>query len=137
MDRRPRRRRHGDRAELIAQRYLADLGWTVLDTNVGIGRDELDVVAVEPGETPCLVFVEVRSNATGRYGAPEESVIAGKLWRTYRAAWALLRLGALANGAPLPRLPWRVDVVIVEQRPNLARGVGGPVVRHLKAVAPE
>ena len=118
-------------------RCLIDRGWTVLATNVRVGRDELDVVAVEPDDGACLVFVEVRSNVDGRFGAPEESVVGGKLRRTYRAAWHLLRLGMLPDGTALPRLRWRVDVLIVEQRPNLARDVGGPLVRHLRAVAPE
>jgi Holliday junction resolvase-like predicted endonuclease len=136
MDRRPRRRRHGDAAELFARRHLLGLGWTVLGTNVRIGQDELDLVAVD-GAAACLVFVEVRSNVTGRFGAPEESVVGVKLRRTYRAAWSLLRLGRLPDGTTLPRLAWRVDVLIVEQRPNLASDVGGPTVRHLRAVAPE
>src|SRR4051812_36193421 len=137
MDRRPRRRRHGDRAEQIALRFLIGLVWTVLATNVRAGRDELDVVAVEPGDAACLVFVEVRSNVAGGFGAPEESVVGGKLRRTYRGAWYLLRLGTLPDGGPLPRLHWRVGIVVVEQRPNRPREVGGPVVRHLRAVAPE
>jgi Holliday junction resolvase-like predicted endonuclease len=137
MDRRPRRRRDGDRAELVARRYLQGCGWTVLGSNVRVGRDELDLVAVEPGDDAWLVFVEVRSNVTARFGAPEESVVGGKLRRTYRAAWGLLRLGTLPDGTPVPRLPWRVDLVIVEQRPNLTRDIGGPIVRHLRGVAPE
>jgi len=109
----------------------------VLATNVVVGRDEIDVVAVDPGPPECLVFVEVRSNVSGRFGAPEESVAGRKLRRTYRAAFTLLHAGTLPGGAALPRLPWRVDVVVVEHRPSLGRDAGGPVVRHLRGVAPE
>ena len=136
VDRRPRRRRHGDTAELIVRRHLLALGWTVLGTNVTVGKDELDIVAVEPGDARCVVFVEVRSNVTGQYGAPEESMVAGKLRRTYRAAWGLVRTGALPDGRLLPRLPWRVDVLIVEQYPTIGRAEGGPTIRHLRAVEP-
>ncbi len=135
--RRTVRRARGDAAEHIAARYLAATGWTILAQNIRVGRDELDVIAIEIGPPGTLVFVEVRSNATSRFGAPEESVVLGKLHRTYRAVWGLLRIGTLPDGTTLPRLPWRVDVLIVEQRPNLARDIGGPVVRHLRAVAPE
>jgi Holliday junction resolvase-like predicted endonuclease len=131
------RTRSGDAAERFAARLLAGRGWTILAANVRIGQDELDLVAIEPGDPACLVFVEVRSNVTNRFGAPEESVVGGKLRRTYRAVWGLLRLGSLPDGTKLPRLPWRVDVLIVEQHPNLARDVGGPTVRHLRSVAPE
>src|SRR5690349_2470238 len=90
---RTRRRRAGDAAERLVARYLLARGWTILATNVLVGKDEIDLVAVDSGPPPALVFVEVRSNVTGRYGAPEESVVGGKLRRTYRAAWGLLRVG--------------------------------------------
>ena len=109
----------------------------MLATNVVVGRDEIDLVAVDPGPPEWLVFVEVRSNTSGRFGAPEESVAGAKLRRTYRAAFALLRAGSLSGGPVLPHLPWRVDVVVVEHRPSLGQGVGGPTVRHLRGVAPE
>lgn len=113
------------------------LGWVVLATNVRVGQDEIDLVALDPDPVECLVFVEVRSNVSGRFGAPEESVAGRKLRRIYRAAFALMRVGSLPSGELLPRGPWRVDVLVVEHRPQLARDVGGPVVRHMKGVAPE
>jgi Holliday junction resolvase-like predicted endonuclease len=136
-DQRTARRRAGDRAELVGARHLAGLGWVVLAANVDVGRDEMDLVALDPGPPACLVFVEVRSNVSGRFGAPEESLAGRKLRRTYRAAFALVRAGCLPAGVALPRWPWRVDVVIVEQGPSLGRGLGGPVVRHLRGVAPD
>ena len=134
---RTRRRRSGDAAERFAARLLLAQGWTIVAANVRVGHDEIDLVATDPGPPRMLVFVEVRSNVTDRYGAPEESVVGRKLRRTYRAAWALLRAGILPDASPLPRCPWRVDVLIVEQRPSLARDAGGPMVRHLRGVSPE
>lgn len=122
---------------MIAARRLDSSGWTVLAANVVVGRDEVDLVAVDPGPPAALVFVEVRSNTSGRFGAPEESVVGRKLRRTYRAAFALIRGGSLPDGVALPRLPWRVDVIVVEHGPSLGRDVGGPVVRHLRGVAPD
>ena len=109
----------------------------MLATNVVAGRDEIDLIAVCPGPPECLVFVEVRSNVSGRFGAPEESVAGRKLRRTYRAAFALLHAGTLPGGPALPRLPWRVDVIVVEHGPSLGPDTGGPVVRHLRGVAPD
>ena len=116
---------------------MRGLGWTVLATNVAVERDEMDLVAVDPGPPEFLVFVEVRSNVSGRFGAPEESVAGRKLRRTYRAALALLRAGSLPSGMPLPRGPWRVDVIAVEHGPALGRDLGGPMIRHLRGVAPD
>jgi Holliday junction resolvase-like predicted endonuclease len=134
---RTRRRRSGDAAEQRIARDLSERGWTILARNVRAGTDEVDLIAIDPGPPPTLVFVEVRSNTTSRHGAPEESVVGGKLRRTYRAVWTLLRVGALPDGSAFPRLPWRVDVVVVEHRPSLGLGMGGSLIRHLRAVVPE
>lgn len=52
---------------------------------------ELDIIAfdVETGE---VVFVEVKTRSTGRWGRPEDAVDKQKIVRTVRAANAYLRL---------------------------------------------
>ncbi|HEX5465178.1 MAG TPA: YraN family protein [Candidatus Limnocylindrales bacterium] len=130
------RRQHGDRAEALVARGLAAGGWTIVGRNVRVGRDELDLVALDPGPPATLVAVEVRSVSSGRFGPPEARVDGAKVRRCYRAAFALRAAGCLPGGAPLPRLPWRVDLVAVELDPSLGRGLGGPVVRHLRGLYP-
>ena len=117
-------------------RQLTALGWTILASGVNVGRDELDLIAVEPAVPPVLVFVEVRSHSTGRFGPPEESVDDRKLRRVYRAALALLRQRQLPDGRALPPLRWRIDVVAVDDHPTIGPLSGGPVVRHLRGVVP-
>ena len=121
----------------------ADAGWRVVGRQVPVGQDELDLVAIDPGEGAggaTLVFVEVRSARDGRFGAPEESVVGRKAARTFRAVLALLRAGALPDGRALPRLPWRVDVVAVTGLDGAgADGPDGPPrlrVRHLRGIDP-
>ncbi len=138
--RRSARRRTGDRAEQLAAEYLAGLGWSLLARNVPVGRDEIDLIAVEPADPPdppVLVFVEVRSHATSRFGAPEEGVRARKVANVYRAALGLVLRGQLPDGAALPRLAWRVDLLAVDGFPSIGDGAGGPRVRHLRGVIPE
>lgn len=116
---------------------LAASGWTILATSVSVGRDELDLVCIEPGPSPALVFVEVRSRSSTRFGAPEETVPGAKIARTYRAALALLRAGRLPDGRPLPRLPWRVDLVAVDARQPAGAERHEPRLRHIRGVAPD
>ena len=130
------RQRHGGSAERLVARYLTDAGWTVLATGVRIGRDEIDIVAIDPGPPPSLVVVEVRSVASSRFGAPETSVDRGKVVRLYRGLAALRARGRLPDGEALPRMPWRVDLVAVEAAPTLGRGLGGPTLRHLRGLEP-
>jgi putative endonuclease len=106
------------------------MGWTVLARNVRSGRLEVDVVAIEPGEQPTLVFVEVRSRSGPAFGAPEESVPGRKAIGMYRAAVSLVARGTLPDGRALPHLPWRVDLLsVVTDR----RAVS---IRHLRGVDP-
>ncbi|TAM56079.1 MAG: hypothetical protein EPN50_10450 [Chloroflexota bacterium] len=130
------RRRHGDRAEHLGGEHLIGRGWTLLARNVRVGRDEIDLLAIDPGPPQTLVAVEVRSASSRRFGPPEGRVDGAKARRCYRAAFGLRRIGVLPDGTPLPRLPWRVDLLAVDLDPSLGRGLGGPAFRHLRAIEP-
>jgi putative endonuclease len=106
--------RLGDAAEhLVAERLVA-AGWSILARNVHVGRHELDLIAVDPGPPPALVAVEVRWRADRRFGLPEETVDVRKRSRVRAAAYGLLDRGALPDGSPLPHLPLRFDLIVVE-----------------------
>ena len=118
----------GATAEQQAAEYLASIGWRVVARNLKVGRDEIDVLAVDPGPPRTLVTVEVRSVRTSAFGAPEERVDRAKVARLYRA---LASLGdSLESDGADGRLPRRVDLVIVDRR-------SWPVqTRHLRALEP-
>ena len=82
--------------------------------NVHVGRPELDLVAVDPGPPAALVVVEVRWRARRDFGLPEETVDHRKRVRVRSAAYGLLDRGTLPDGSPVPRLPLRFDLVVVE-----------------------
>lgn len=131
------RQRRGAAAEALVAEMLAAAGWRLLGRGVRVGRGELDLVGVDPGPPAMLVFVEVRSVATGRFGSPLESVTRGKLERTWLAAGGLLSRGILPDGSPLPGLPWRVDLVGVETGARGDHLPSGPRITHHRALAPE
>ena len=130
------RRASGERGERLAAAYLESLGWTVLATRVRVARDEIDLLALEPGPPARVVVVEVRTRSSGRYGSPEESVDRQKVARLYRAAAGLRAIGVLPDGRALPAHPWRVDLVAVDDAPAIGPGAGGPAIRHLRALEP-
>ena len=70
-------------------------------------------MAVDPGPPPALVVVEVRWRGSRDFGLPEETVDHRKRTRVRAAAYGLLD-AALPDGTPLPRLPLRFDLVVVE-----------------------
>jgi putative endonuclease len=106
--------RSGDEAEARVAAYLGELGWRVLASRVRVGRDELDLVTVDSGPPAALVVVEVRWRARRDFGLPEETVDARKRARLRRATFRLRESGRLPDGARLPVLPLRLDLVVVE-----------------------
>jgi len=112
--RRTPEQRLGDAAEKRVAEHLQACGWTVLGRNVRMGRYELDLVGLDPGPPGALVVVEVRWRAGREFGLPEETVDHRKRTRVRAGAYGLLDRGTLPDGAPLPRLPLRFDLVVVE-----------------------
>jgi Holliday junction resolvase-like predicted endonuclease len=125
------RQQTGDAAESsIAQRLTAS-GWTIVARNVRVGRRELDLLAIDPGPPRTLVVVEVRRRAGRSFGLPEETFGWRKRRDVRSAAFGLIARGQLPDGRPLPRLPLRFDLVLVE--PSSDPG-GADLVRHHRHV---
>jgi putative endonuclease len=106
--------RLGDAAEgQVAEQLLAS-GWRILGRQLRFGRNEVDILAVDPGPPATLVVVEVRWRASRAYGIGEETFDWRKRGHLRAAVGRLLDSSALPDGTALPRLPIRIDLVIVE-----------------------
>jgi Holliday junction resolvase-like predicted endonuclease len=118
----------GDAAETLVAARLEQAGWTVLARNLRVGRREVDILAVDPA-APALVVVEVRWRRRRDFGLAEETVDHRKRSRLRAAALALLDRGTLPDGASIPRLPLRLDLVVVEP--------GGRIRHHRHGIGAE
>jgi putative endonuclease len=116
----------GDAAERLVANRLVEAGWTVIARNVHVGRHELDLVAVDPGPPPMLVVIEVRWRRRRDFGLPEETFDHRKRGHLRAALGRLLEDG-LPGGMAVPKLPVRVDLVVVE--PGTIPG-SRPRIRH-------
>ena len=105
----------GRRGERLAANYLQANGYEILDRNWHAGHVELDIVA-RRGET--VIFVEVKTRGTDRFGPPEGFVTKRKQRLLSAAAAAYMQ----ANG-----YEWalRFDVVSIVWPDGEA-----PVVEH-------
>ena len=92
--------RSGDDAEIRVATRLEALGWRVLARQLRVGPAEIDQLAVDPRPPAQLVV--------------EETVDGRKRARLHRAAFALRERGTLPDGAPLPALPLRFDLIVSE-----------------------
>jgi putative endonuclease len=117
----------GDEAEALVAERLEAQGWTILARNLRVGRHEVDLIAIDPGPPAPgrLVIVEVRARSTRRFGLAEETVDFRKRRHLRDAAWTIVAAGTLRDGRPLPQLPLRFDIVVVE--PSEAHP---PRIRH-------
>ena len=109
-----KRKDTGDRGEKLAQDFLRRRGYRILDTNYRCPEGEIDIVA---RHQDYLVFIEVRTKRSLKFGTPEESIT--------RAKREKLRATAYYYQQAHDNLPpqWRIDVVAVEldQRGNPSR----------------
>ena len=99
------RRTLGDWGEEKALRYLSDRGYRLLACNWRTREGEIDLV-MEQDLT--IVFIEVKTRNTNRFGSPEESVTPGKQKRLRKTCLAYLQENDYENR------DWRIDVVAIE-----------------------
>ena len=106
----------GEAGEALAAQHLEQLGFSIVARNHRTRRGEVDLIA-EQGEL--LVFVEVRTRASDKFGSPEETVDARKQERVVLAARDFL---ARFQGG---ERAIRFDVIAVVDEH------GAPRVRHI------
>ena len=73
---------------------------SILARNLRLGRDELDLVAVDPGPPATLVVVEVRRRGRRDFGLAEESLDSSQASRAAARGGGAARRGRAAGRAP-------------------------------------
>ncbi len=99
------RRTLGNWGEEKALRHLMDQGYHLLACNWRTREGEIDLV-MEQDLT--IVFIEVKTRKTDRFGSPEESITPGKQKRLRKTCLAYLQENDYENR------DWRIDVVAIE-----------------------
>ena len=109
----------GDRGERLAARWLRRQGYRILHRNLTIGRDEADLVVVDPaGRSIVIVEVKTRSSVAP---PPEAGLTRRKQLHLERLA-SRLRSRRKYRGMPI-----RIDAVAIVWPDG-----GEPEVRHYK-----
>jgi len=103
--------RVGRWGEQAAAEYLEKQGYRILARNFRTAHGEIDIIARQEN---ILVFVEVKTRSSNRYGYPEYSVSPKKRQHLLSAAEEYV----LAN----PEFTtWRVDVIAIESESGEAK----------------
>ena len=117
--------RIGQWGEGVAAEYLESKGYTILARNFHSSQGELDIVALnEDSRFPCLVFVEVKTRTSTKYGYPEEAFCKRK-WEHMQSA-----IQHYLETYPRIALDWRVELIAIVGHPDQER----PQIQHYENV---
>ena len=111
--------------EDLAAAHLERLGWRILERNWRCPAGELDIVALEPGPEPVVVFCEVKCRSGLGFGDPLEAIT----WRKLNKLRDLALTWLAEQPGWVPR--YRLDAIGV-----LLPRDGRPQVTHVQGVAP-
>lgn len=78
----------GALGEDLACQYLAGLGWRIIARNWRCPDGELDIIAAE-GDS--IVFIEVKTRSSAKYGQPALAVTEQKYARLRTLAWQWIK----------------------------------------------
>lgn len=111
-------REKGNIGEDIAVKYLKENNYKIKKRNFRYSRiSEIDIVAEK---NDCLVFVEVKSRQSSKYGDPILSITPNKQRAIRKAASAYLYVNNINDQE------CRFDVIIIDVKPN------PPMIDHLE-----
>jgi putative endonuclease len=91
--------------EKLAQDFLKGRGYQLVETNYRSLDGEVDIIA---SKDDCLVFIEVRSKSSRKFGTPEESVTQRKKQKLVLVAQAYVQTHDIQESS------WRIDFIAVE-----------------------
>ncbi|WP_429844572.1 YraN family protein [Brevibacillus sp. FIR094] len=120
-----RRRLLGQRGEQLAESYLVNKGFRILDRNVRTKRGEMDLIARDGN---CLVFIEVRTRSSQLFGTAGESITWKKKQKLRELAIEYLQ----KNAQPIPA--FRFDVIAIYMGTSTQGGdFMKPVIEHYES----
>jgi len=99
-----RRQKLGQKGEALAERHLKKLGYQIIERNYRNKLGEIDLIARENG---ALVFVEVKTRRSDRYGSPRLAITPQKQRKLSMTALTYLKQTRQINCKA------RFDVVLI------------------------
>ncbi len=92
--------------EAVAEAFLLEKGYLIRERNVRTPYGEIDLIAQSGG---VLVFVEVKTRSSNRFGYPESGLTPQK------RAHLINSIQAFLQAHPEIKNDWRVDVIAVQR----------------------
>lgn len=110
-----KRKNLGELGERLAQKHLKSKGFQIVGRNFHSRFGEIDLIAIEPEtnqSSKTLVFFEVKTRWSQKFGPPEESITPWKIKKMIKTAYFFKNLH--------PELPesLRLDAVVIDLTPE-------------------
>lgn len=99
----------GKNGEKIAEKYLLENNYKILEKNFNCRQGEIDIIAKEDDE---IIFIEVKTRTNKRYGNPIDAVTNTKQKHLKKAIEYYLYINKLENSFI------RIDVIEVYKKGN-------------------
>lgn len=107
----------GEKAERLAEAFFMDKGYHVLERNYRVRCGEIDLILEDRSR---IIFVEVKSRLSAKYGLPQEAITYHKKRQIIRVAkWYLQKKGCMEREI-------RFDVLAIR-----FHGMGKPIIEHI------
>ena len=107
----------GEKAERLAEAFFMEKGYHVLERNYRVKCGEIDLILEDRSR---IIFVEVKSRLSAKYGLPQEAITYHKKRQIIRVAkWYLQKKGYLDREI-------RFDVLAIR-----FYGIGKPIIEHI------
>jgi putative endonuclease len=113
------KRKVGDWGEGVAEFYLKNKGYEIIEKNFNTRYGEIDLICKKGGR---FIFVEVKTRSNLRFGTPEEAVTRKKQEHLIAVAQIYI------SSKNINDTQWQIDVLAVEGEP----GVDKIAVRHIE-----
>ena len=104
-----RKKELGAWGESYAVKYLEGKGYLILARNVRTPYGEIDIVAKEDDQ---LIFIEVKTRTSKKFGYPEEAITENKIVHMTESAEFYLQ------GHLKENVDWRIDVISIQVDPR-------------------
>jgi len=101
------RKNLGQQGEKIVESYLESKGYQLLERNYRKRVGEIDLITKDPSKNE-IVFIEVKTRRSKRFGPPEEAVTAWKIRKIEKTAQEWLRENKNVD------ILWRIDIIALE-----------------------
>ncbi len=102
----------GNRGEELAEKFLQEQGYTIIERNFTCRQGEIDIIAKDNKQKE-LVFLEVKTRTSKKFGNAAEAVNKIKQKHIYQCAKYYIYINKIYN------IPIRFDIIEIKLHGNM------------------